>query len=113
VYRPVPRVPDFPSMEGALPAFWAGRHIFEKQRAQTAGGPRWSFLDGPITANSIARPKRQLGQRVETMYPVGPSTDEDQITQPGAHGREQAGESLPVLHVTAPLRARGGAPSFG
>ncbi len=28
------------------------RRTFERLRAQNAGGPRWSFLDGPITANN-------------------------------------------------------------
>ena len=25
---------------------------FERLREQNAGGPRWSFIDGPITANN-------------------------------------------------------------
>src|ERR1017187_4877236 len=52
MYRSVPKVPDFPAMERAMLRFWAENRIFEKLRAQTAGGPRWSFLDGPITANN-------------------------------------------------------------
>ncbi len=31
---------------------WRERGTFAKLRAQLAGGPRWSFLDGPITANN-------------------------------------------------------------
>ena len=33
-------------------AHWAERRTFARLRAQNAGGPRWSFLDGPITANN-------------------------------------------------------------
>src|SRR3972149_8885069 len=32
--------------------FWSETHVFDKLRAQNAGKPRWSFLDGPITANN-------------------------------------------------------------
>ncbi|MGQ0637217.1 MAG: class I tRNA ligase family protein [Planctomycetaceae bacterium] len=32
--------------------FWRERHIFDKLREQTRGKPRWSFIDGPITANN-------------------------------------------------------------
>ena len=31
---------------------WRERRTFARLRAQNAGGPRWSFLDGPITANN-------------------------------------------------------------
>jgi isoleucyl-tRNA synthetase len=33
-------------------AFWKSAQIFDKLRAQNAGKPHWSFLDGPITANN-------------------------------------------------------------
>ncbi|MCJ7829691.1 class I tRNA ligase family protein, partial [Patescibacteria group bacterium] len=32
--------------------FWEDEDIFNKLRVQNAGKPRWSFLDGPITANN-------------------------------------------------------------
>ena len=32
--------------------WWRGRGIFAKLLAKNAGGPKWSFLDGPITANN-------------------------------------------------------------
>jgi isoleucyl-tRNA synthetase len=31
---------------------WREEGVFERLRAQTMGGPAWSFLDGPITANN-------------------------------------------------------------
>jgi isoleucyl-tRNA synthetase len=33
-------------------AFWKSAKIFDKLRAQNAGKPHWSFIDGPITANN-------------------------------------------------------------
>src|SRR3984893_3913793 len=52
MYKPVPRVPGFPAMEREILRFWEENRIFQKLREQNAGGPRWSFLDGPITANN-------------------------------------------------------------
>jgi isoleucyl-tRNA synthetase len=43
---------DFPAQERAILQFWDEIQAFEKLRAKNAGKPRWSFLDGPITANN-------------------------------------------------------------
>jgi len=43
---------DFPARERAILRFWDERQMFAKLRAKNAGRPRWSFLDGPITANN-------------------------------------------------------------
>src|SRR5207244_1948244 len=43
---------DFPAQERAILAFWEQSQAFEKLRAKIRGKPRWSFLDGPITANN-------------------------------------------------------------
>jgi isoleucyl-tRNA synthetase len=43
---------DFPARERAALQFWDERRIFDKLRAKNSGKPRWSFLDGPITANN-------------------------------------------------------------
>jgi len=68
MYRPVPRVPDFPAMERDLLRFWEERQIFQKLRAQTAGGPHWSFLDGPITANNPMGVHHAWGRSLKDMY---------------------------------------------
>jgi isoleucyl-tRNA synthetase len=52
MFRPVTARPDFVAQEHALLREWADRRTFARLRAQNAGGPRWSFLDGPITANN-------------------------------------------------------------
>jgi isoleucyl-tRNA synthetase len=44
--------PDFIAIEHDILARWAERRTFARLRAQIAGGPKWSFLDGPITANN-------------------------------------------------------------
>ncbi|HSO29697.1 MAG TPA: class I tRNA ligase family protein [Candidatus Sulfomarinibacteraceae bacterium] len=52
MFRPVPTRPDLVAMEHETLAFWRERRTFAQLRAQNADGPRWSFLDGPITANN-------------------------------------------------------------
>ncbi len=44
--------PDQVKLEREILAFWQERDIFGKLRARNRGGPRFSFLDGPITANN-------------------------------------------------------------
>lgn len=51
-FPPLPAQPDFPAQEHRILDFWAERQVFARLRAQNAGGPTWSFLDGPITANN-------------------------------------------------------------
>src|SRR6266700_1647277 len=52
MFRPVPTRPDLVSIEHDMLALWRERRTFARLRAQNEGGPRWSFLDGPITANN-------------------------------------------------------------
>ncbi len=52
MFQPVSARPDFVAQEHALLRDWAERRTFARLRAQNAAGPRWSFLDGPITANN-------------------------------------------------------------
>ena len=68
MYRPVPKNPDYPAMERALLHFWEENRIFQKLREQTAGGPRWSFLDGPITANNPMGVHHAWGRSLKDMY---------------------------------------------
>src|SRR4051794_18237857 len=52
MFRPVTARPDFVAQEHELLREWADRGTFARLRAQNAGNARWSFLDGPITANN-------------------------------------------------------------
>jgi isoleucyl-tRNA synthetase len=52
MFRPVSAKPDLVAQEHELLAQWEQRRTFARLRAQNADGPRWSFLDGPITANN-------------------------------------------------------------
>ncbi len=52
MFRSVSPHPDFVAQEYELLERWRERRTFARLRAQNASGPRWSFLDGPITANN-------------------------------------------------------------
>ncbi len=43
---------QFVSGEHEVLRFWQQQRIFDRLKAQNAGGPKWSFIDGPMTANN-------------------------------------------------------------
>ena len=51
-FRNVPTNVDFPAQEREIIKFWKDSRAFEKMRELHRGQPRWSFIDGPITANN-------------------------------------------------------------
>ena len=51
VFQPLASVPDHPAIERGILEWWDRERIFDRLREQNADGPRWSFIDGPITAN--------------------------------------------------------------
>jgi isoleucyl-tRNA synthetase len=67
-FQPVPAQPDFAAQEHRVLAFWNERRIFQQLRAQNAGGPRWSFLDGPITANNPMGVHHAWGRAYKDLY---------------------------------------------
>jgi isoleucyl-tRNA synthetase len=52
MFRPVSSKPDLVNQEHEILDLWRDRRTFARLRAQNAGRERWSFLDGPITANN-------------------------------------------------------------
>jgi isoleucyl-tRNA synthetase len=59
---------DFPSLERGILKFWDDNGIFEKRKALNAGKPRWSFLDGPITANNPMGVHHAWGRTYKDVY---------------------------------------------
>ena len=51
-FSEVPNKVDFPAQEREMLQFWKDSRAFEKMVALHKGQPRWSFIDGPITANN-------------------------------------------------------------
>ena len=52
MYEPLPQYPDHLALEEDVLAWWDDARVFERLREQNRGGPRFSFMDGPITANN-------------------------------------------------------------
>ena len=50
-YKPVPASVDFPAMEADILALWDEAGTFDASLAATADGEKWTFYEGPPTAN--------------------------------------------------------------
>ena len=68
MFRPVTSKPDLVAQEHELLETWRDRRTFARLRAQNAGGPRWSFLDGPITANNPMGVHHAWGRAYKDLY---------------------------------------------
>jgi len=44
---------DFPAVEASIQDFWREHHIFDKSLQNRAGRPRFTFYEGPPTANGV------------------------------------------------------------
>ncbi len=52
IFSPLPDKPDHDALERELLDAWEREDTFERLREQNRGGPKFSFIDGPITANN-------------------------------------------------------------
>ncbi len=52
MFQPLPSVPDHPGLEREVLDWWEEKQVFERLREFNREGPKWSFVDGPITANN-------------------------------------------------------------
>jgi isoleucyl-tRNA synthetase len=68
MFQPVNAKPDLVAQEHEILAEWRERRTFERLRAQNAAGPRWSFLDGPITANNPMGVHHAWGRAYKDLY---------------------------------------------
>jgi isoleucyl-tRNA synthetase len=59
---------DFPAQERAILEFWDEAGTFDKLRAKNRGRPKWSFLDGPITANNPMGVHHAWGRTYKDVY---------------------------------------------
>ena len=67
-FPPVAAQPDLAAQEHRILEFWRERATFARLRAQNAGGPTWSFLDGPITANNPMGVHHAWGRTYKDLY---------------------------------------------
>jgi isoleucyl-tRNA synthetase len=68
MFHPVSTRPDLVALEHDVLRQWQERATFARLRAQNAGGPHWSFLDGPITANNPMALHHAWGRAYKDLY---------------------------------------------
>jgi len=68
VFQPLPTVPDHPALEEEVLAWWEREGIFARLREQNRGGPTFSFMDGPITANNPAGVHHGHGRTLKDVF---------------------------------------------
>lgn len=59
---------DFSAQEREVLKFWRESQAFEKMRAQHKGEEKWSFIDGPITANNPMGVHHGWGRSYKDLY---------------------------------------------
>ncbi|MFQ5613940.1 MAG: isoleucine--tRNA ligase [Anaerolineae bacterium] len=60
--------PDFPAQERETIKFWRDHDIFRKTKELHKGQPKWSFVDGPITANNPMGVHHGWGRTYKDLY---------------------------------------------
>lgn len=68
IFHPLPDKPDHPALEREMLARWDEEGTFAKLREQNRGGPRFSFMDGPITANGPAGVHHGIGRTLKDVF---------------------------------------------
>jgi len=69
MYQPVPDKPDFPALERRILDFWEQTRAFETLREKLADSQkRFSFIDGPITANNPMGVHHAWGRTYKDLY---------------------------------------------
>jgi isoleucyl-tRNA synthetase len=67
-FAPLPPVPDHPALELAVLERWDAERTFDRLREQNRGGPRFSFVDGPITANNAMGVHHAWGRTLKDVF---------------------------------------------
>src|SRR5256885_2232720 len=67
-FTPLPNVPDHPALERELLERWDQERTFDRLREQNRGNPRWSFIDGPITANNPMGVHHAWGRALKDVF---------------------------------------------
>ena len=68
VFAPLPPVPDHPRLEEEILQWWEDEQVFQQLRDKNRGGPKFRFMDGPITANAPAGVHHGLGRTLKDVF---------------------------------------------
>jgi len=67
-FAPLPHVPDHPALEREVLARWDAERTFERLRELNEGKPKFSFTDGPITANNPMGVHHAWGRTLKDVF---------------------------------------------
>ena len=68
MFTRLPDKPDHPALELEILDLWEREHTFERLRDQNRRGPRFSFIDGPITANGSMGVHHAWGRTLKDVF---------------------------------------------
>src|ERR671919_2165362 len=68
MFAPLPDKPDHPALEREILELWEREGTFERLREANRGGPRFSFVDGPITANGTMGVHHAWGRTLKDVF---------------------------------------------
>src|SRR5262245_6219255 len=68
MFKPLPSVPDHPALEREVLGRWEHERTFQRLRELNAGGPTFSFVDGPITANNPMGVHHAWGRTLKDVF---------------------------------------------
>src|ERR671919_2702110 len=68
MYRPLPSKIDFVQQELEILRFWDETNAYAKRVSRNVGGPRFSFIDGPITANNPMGVHHAWGRTLKDVF---------------------------------------------
>jgi isoleucyl-tRNA synthetase len=68
IFTSLPAKPDHSALELEVLARWESEHTFEHLREKNQGGKRWSFIDGPITANKKMGVHHMWGRTLKDVF---------------------------------------------
>ena len=68
IFAPLPDKPDHDALEREILDVWKRDGTFEKLREQNRGGPKFSFVDGPVTANKTLAVHTAWGRTLKDVF---------------------------------------------
>ncbi len=68
MFAPLPDKPDHDALERDVLELWERERTFEHLRALNADGPRFSFFDGPVTANKSLAVHTAWGRTLKDVF---------------------------------------------
>ena len=68
MFEPLPDKPDHQAIEHAILDLWEAAGTFDKVRELNRGGPTFSFVDGPVTANKALAVHTAWGRTLKDVF---------------------------------------------